>query len=127
MINALIWSHLALAETPSQDQPNQELQERVKQIYTYRCEICHGESGKGDGATAQAMEPKPTDFSQPEYWSNRTDAFVLQQIRYGSPEVFMPAFPKIPDAQLNALLSVLKSFQTQEEVVEPPVETEKPK
>ena len=90
--------------------------ERASIIYTERCSICHGEQGAGNGPTAMAMKPKPTDFTQAEYWSNRTDAYVIQQIKYGAPEVFMPAFPKIPEKQLEALLGLLKSFQSNMDV-----------
>ena len=90
--------------------------ERASIIYTERCAICHGERGAGNGPTAMAMTPKPTDFSQAEYWSNKTDAYVIQQIKYGAPEVFMPAFPKIPDKQLDSLLVLLKSFQSNSDV-----------
>ena len=62
-----------------------------------------------------AMNPKPTDFTQAEYWANRTDAYVIQQIKYGAPEVFMPAFPKIPEKQLEVLLTLLKRFQAEQD------------
>ncbi|MGC6509054.1 MAG: c-type cytochrome [Myxococcota bacterium] len=96
------------------------LEERAITIYAERCSICHGELGAGDGPTAMAMNPKPTDFTQASYWSNRTDSYVIQQIKYGAPEVFMPAFPKIPEKQLEGLLELLKTFQTNNNV--PPME-----
>ncbi|MCG8075852.1 MAG: c-type cytochrome, partial [Candidatus Thiodiazotropha taylori] len=34
-----------------------------KQLYQLRCEVCHGESGAGDGIAADLMYPKPRDFS----------------------------------------------------------------
>jgi len=32
-------------------------------IYKTRCVICHGESGKGDGAGARMLKPKPADHT----------------------------------------------------------------
>ncbi|MBI3739933.1 MAG: c-type cytochrome, partial [Chloroflexi bacterium] len=34
-----------------------------KQIYQENCATCHGESGKGDGATAANLNPKPYDLT----------------------------------------------------------------
>ena len=102
---------LAWAEEATEDSNVDSLRRRSEEIYIERCAICHGEQGAGDGPTAMAMKPKPSDFTQPDYWANRTDAYVIQLIKFGAPEVFMPSFPKIPDAQLDDLLSYLKDFQ----------------
>jgi len=32
-------------------------------VYKMYCETCHGTSGKGDGAAAAALKPKPADFA----------------------------------------------------------------
>ena len=36
----------------------------AKAIFAIRCVACHGAAGKGDGAAAAALNPKPRDFEQ---------------------------------------------------------------
>lgn len=43
-----------------------------KRIFATNCASCHGATGKGDGAAAAALNPKPRDLSSYEYMSSRT-------------------------------------------------------
>jgi mono/diheme cytochrome c family protein len=36
----------------------------VKDEYTASCQVCHGETGKGDGPMAGVLKTKPTDLTQ---------------------------------------------------------------
>jgi mono/diheme cytochrome c family protein len=38
----------------------------AKDIYTNRCTVCHGATGKGDGDGSAALDPKPRDFTLAE-------------------------------------------------------------
>jgi cytochrome c len=41
--------------------------EEGRKIYEINFVACHGAQGKGDGAAAAAMEPKPRDFTDAAY------------------------------------------------------------
>jgi mono/diheme cytochrome c family protein len=43
-----------------------------KTIFEANCASCHGAVGKGDGAAAAALNPKPRDLSDAKYMSTRT-------------------------------------------------------
>ena len=37
-------------------------------LFKTYCSTCHGESGKGDGVAAAALNTKPRDFTAPDLW-----------------------------------------------------------
>ncbi len=47
------------------------------------CASCHGAAGKGDGAAAVALNPKPRNFSDAAYMKTRTDADLKNIILNG--------------------------------------------
>lgn len=46
------------------------------------CASCHGEGGKGDGAAAAALNPKPANFASPES-AAKSDEYILSMIKEG--------------------------------------------
>ena len=48
------------------------------------CVPCHGPAGKGDGAAAAALNPKPRNFTDGTYMNGRTDAQLINVIKNGS-------------------------------------------
>ncbi len=42
--------------------------------YSTYCATCHGATGKGDGAAAASLTPRPADFSTAAFWSSRDEA-----------------------------------------------------
>ncbi len=57
------------------------------QAYSQICSTCHGAGGRGDGAGAAALDPKPADFTLAEFWETRTDADLVKVIREGGASV----------------------------------------
>lgn len=47
------------------------------------CASCHGETGKGDGAAAAALNPKPADFSDAKRAAANTDEYIYKMVRDG--------------------------------------------
>ncbi|MCD6023267.1 MAG: cytochrome c family protein [Fibrobacteria bacterium] len=43
-----------------------------KKVYEANCASCHGASGKGDGAAAAALNPKPRNLCDSKYMSQRS-------------------------------------------------------
>lgn len=47
------------------------------------CASCHGDAGKGDGAAAAALTPKPTNFTDAAHAATVTDEYVYNMIKEG--------------------------------------------
>jgi len=70
----------------------------AKDIYTNRCTVCHGTTGKGDGDGSAALEPKPRDFTSAEWQSSVTDDHLSKIIVFGGLAVGKAAtMPPNPD------------------------------
>lgn len=70
----------------------------AQQIFKSRCVMCHGETGKGDGAAAAALNPKPRDLSSAEWQKSVTDEHIEKIIVGGGPAVGKsPLMPANPD------------------------------
>ncbi len=48
--------------------PNPKLLARGAALYDQHCVSCHGRAGRGDGAAATTLNPKPRDFTNPSGW-----------------------------------------------------------
>ena len=62
-----------------------------KKIYEANCASCHGASGKGDGAAAAALNPKPRDLSDAKYVNSRTWKELRDVIALGGANAGMSA------------------------------------
>jgi mono/diheme cytochrome c family protein len=70
----------------------------AKTIFDSRCTTCHGAAGKGDGAAAAALNPKPRDLSSAEWQNSVTDEHIEKIIVSGGPAVGKsPLMPPNPD------------------------------
>jgi mono/diheme cytochrome c family protein len=57
-----VWVGDAAGQRLRQPKPDLDSGER---IYKQNCVNCHGTSGKGDGAAAEKLTPKPADLTSP--------------------------------------------------------------
>jgi cytochrome c553 len=68
-------------------------------VWQTRCTTCHGATGKGDGAAAAALTPKPRDFSLAAWQAGVTDEHIEKIIAEGGQAVglsmLMPANPDL--------------------------------
>ena len=86
-----------------------------KSDYETYCVTCHGATGKGDGAAAAALDPKPRDFSDAKYWETAKDADVKKVIKEGGAAVgkspLMAAWGAVlDDAKIDEVVKYIKSF-----------------
>ncbi len=85
------------------------------EIFQGRCTVCHGETGKGDGAGSAALDPKPRDFTSPEWQSSVTDEHIQKIIVYGGSAVgkapTMPANPDL-DAKPEVVAELVKHVRS---------------
>jgi len=56
-------------------------------VWQTRCTTCHGATGKGDGAAAAALTPKPRDFSSAAWQASVTDEHIEKIIAEGGQAV----------------------------------------
>ncbi|MDJ0808041.1 MAG: cytochrome c [Gammaproteobacteria bacterium] len=86
------------------------------------CASCHGATGKGDGAAAAALNPKPRDFSAGDFAldtdgdgqpGSDTDLFnVIKNgaAKYGGAAT-MPGRADISDADIKAMVAYIRSLK----------------
>ncbi len=55
----------------------------ARKLFKQRCVVCHGASGKGDGAGAKNLNPKPRDYSDAKWQASVKDADIAAIIVKG--------------------------------------------
>ncbi len=84
-----------------------------KEIYAKSCAGCHGPEGKGDGAAASAMNPKPTNLSDKAAMSKLDDAALTNAILKGGAasgkSPLMPAFSQLKDQEVKDVVAYIRS------------------
>ncbi len=79
--------------------------ERGKTLYESKCLMCHGADGKGNGPAAVAFNPKPANFTNPDFWKQKDiDKYITDTIENG--HGLMPAFNFKPD-EIRAIIDYL--------------------
>ncbi|HKV71625.1 MAG TPA: c-type cytochrome [Gemmatimonadales bacterium] len=91
-----------------------------KVVYIKWCAGCHGESGAGDGPAANAMMPRPRNFTGAIYKIRSTasgqlptDADLMRAIDEGLPGSAMPAWKgRLSDGERRNVVAYLKTFSS---------------
>jgi mono/diheme cytochrome c family protein len=65
-----------------------------KQLYDKQCAGCHGDTGKGDGAMGEELNPKPANLVDADWKHGSTDGEILVVIRDGVKNSGMKGFGK---------------------------------
>jgi mono/diheme cytochrome c family protein len=89
-----------------------------KAIYDERCVQCHGIDGRGNGAAAPVLMPRPRDFAAAQFklrttetGSLPTDDDLIRTITYGVPGTSMPGWQKfLSTSDIAAVSAYIKSF-----------------
>ena len=89
--------------------------EAGKQLYATHCAACHGESGKGDGASAAAFATRPFDFTAGHLLNNLPDEFLIDVVRDGGPAQglapTMPPFNRtLSEAQIRQVVAYVRTL-----------------
>ncbi len=87
-------------------------------LYKFRCEVCHGEEGYGDGPAADFMYPRPRDFTLGLFKYKTSpgttppkDEDLIQTIKQGLPGTGMPGWTSMmTEQQIASLVPVIKGF-----------------
>jgi hypothetical protein len=79
-------------------------------VWTQRCSTCHGVGGKGDGAAAAALTPKPRDFTLPAWQTSVTDEHIEKTILEGGQAVGLSML-MVANPDLAAKPDVVKALR----------------
>jgi hypothetical protein len=79
-------------------------------VWTQRCSTCHGAGGKGDGAAAAALTPKPRDFTLATWQTSVTDEHIEKTILEGGQAVGLSML-MVANPDLAAKPDVVKALR----------------
>jgi len=71
------------------------------ELYAVHCAACHGDTGRGGVGV-------PLSF--PSFLNSIDDDFLRRTIRHGRPGRVMPAFSKLSDAQIDAIVGYIRAW-----------------
>ena len=88
-------------------------------IFEAHCAVCHGPTGKGDGAGARVSRQKMTDFSDAAAMRAVSDRFLFDIIQKGSSQFgrsnAMPAWGmKLSDEEIRAVVAHIRSLASEQ-------------
>jgi cytochrome c oxidase cbb3-type subunit 3 len=89
--------------------------EQGKKLYGQFCSTCHGQSGKGDGPGAAALNPKPRDHTDKEYMSKMSDEEMMKVIKNGGASIgkspLMPPWgASLKDDQIQDVIAYIRTL-----------------
>jgi cytochrome c oxidase cbb3-type subunit 3 len=107
MLGAVLLGSTVVAQAADADQG--------KKLYGQFCASCHGQSGKGDGPAAAALNPKPRDHTNQEYMSKMSDDEMLKVIKDGGASVgkspLMPPWgASLKDDQIKDVIAYIRTL-----------------
>jgi cytochrome c oxidase cbb3-type subunit 3 len=70
-------------------------------LFHKHCAVCHGDDGEGGVGVP---------LSLPSFIDTVSDEYLKHTIRLGRPGRIMPAFPKLSDAQINAIVEHMRGW-----------------
>lgn len=82
-----------------------------KKVYTDRCVMCHGESGKGDGPAGKVLNPAPRDHTDKAYMSTLTDEQIRTTVADGK-GAMPPHKALLTDAELTSVVMYVRSLSS---------------
>ena len=89
--------------------------EETAELFTGLCSVCHGVGGKGDGPSAQGLEPKPADFTNCKVMAKDSDDVLFKIIKEGGQSAgrstVMPAWgASLSDAHIRELVKYIRGL-----------------
>jgi len=80
-------------------------------VYQKQCAGCHGDTGKGDGAMGEELNPKPSNLSDAEWKHGSTDGEIFVVIRDGVKSTGMKSYArKLTTHQIWDVVNYVRSL-----------------
>lgn len=116
VVLAAVWGGCGSKEEAAAPKQEGLITPAAREVYTQRCAVCHGESGKGNGPGAATLQPKPRDYSDVAWQNSVKDEDIRKTILYGGAAVGKsPAMPAQTDLdgkpELDGLVAIVRSFK----------------
>ena len=89
---------------------------QAEQMFATVCVTCHGADGTGKGPAAEALNPKPRNYTDPQWQASVTDDQIKDIILKGGQGVgkspMMPGQPQLKDQPevLDGLVRIIRGF-----------------
>ena len=83
-----------------------------QQLYQKQCAGCHGDTGRGDGAMGEELNPKPSNLADADWKHGSTDGEIFTVIRDGVKSTGMKPFGrKMTTHQLWDVVNYVRSLR----------------
>jgi len=117
VLGYLIWGAPILAVRPARASTEGGDVKAGRELYVRYCATCHGESGRGDGASAASFASKPADLTDGRLMNALPSEFLHNIIMHGGPaEGLSPGMPPMSaflgDDQARQVIAYVRSIAT---------------
>jgi mono/diheme cytochrome c family protein len=105
----------ALAVSREPADPLADARARGEKVFRHYCQICHGESGKGDGFNSSRLDPRPRDFTDAKFWQKTRPERIFDAVAQGGSangkSVLMPAWGHtLTERQILDVIVFIRAF-----------------
>ena len=96
--------------------PSKQPSEAARNFFAQTCSLCHGVDGTGTGPMAAQLNPKPRNYTDPNWQASVTDDEIKQIIVAGGQgvgkSITMPPNPGLKNdpAMLDGLVRIIRGF-----------------
>jgi high-affinity iron transporter len=85
--------------------------DKAQKLFQTKCIFCHGNEGRGDGIDGVGLDPKPSNFHDPERAPIVSPFAAFNTIRLGVPGTGMMAFSELSDDEIWSLAFYVNTFR----------------
>jgi len=113
-LGCLVWIALTPAAHPARASAGDDVK-AGRAVYVRYCATCHGDTGRGDGASAASFASKPADLTDGRLMNGLPDEFLSNIILHGGPaEGLSPGMPPfsafLSDTNTRQVIQYLRSI-----------------
>lgn len=115
-LGCLVWAGLTPGG-PTRASADRDDVKAGREVYVRHCATCHGDGGRGDGASAASFATKPADLTDGRLMNGLPDEFLYNVIMHGGPaEGLSPGMPPLSaflsDDQVRQVIQYVRSIAT---------------
>jgi len=107
MASAALWFGAAGGQSPQVQRTDPDA---GGLIFRQNCTSCHGDSGRGDGAAAAQLDPRPANLTSEKTQAKR-DVELLETIKFGRPGTSMPGWmSELDERDLRNVMAYIRTL-----------------